>query len=73
MSMMKSTLFKNDNYEFFMQANVNNYIGEWVAVCEGKIVAHGKNAKDVANEARKLCGNKKILLARVPDKETMLF
>lgn len=71
--MMKSAIAKNDNYQFFMQANVNSHIGEWVAVCEGKIVAHGKSVKDVANEARKLCGSKKILLARVPDKETMLF
>jgi len=70
---MKNASIQEGNYEFFMHANVSSYIGEWIAICEDKIVSHGKDVKEVANEASKLCGKKKILLARVPDKETMLF
>ncbi|MEK6845461.1 MAG: hypothetical protein AABY26_01775, partial [Nanoarchaeota archaeon] len=34
------------NYDAFMKMNLSPYLGEWVAVCENKIVAHGKKVKD---------------------------
>ncbi len=61
------------NYHFYIETDVSRYIGEWIAVCEGKIIAHGKILKNVAREAKSLCFGKKFLLARVPDKETMIF
>jgi hypothetical protein len=33
------------NYNFFMKTNVYRYLGEWVAICDEKIVSHGKDAK----------------------------
>jgi len=56
-----------------METDISKYIGEWIAVCEGKIIAHGKTLKNVAREAKSACLGKKFLLARVPDKETMIF
>lgn len=63
----------NQNYQFYMKSNVDDYIGEWIAVCQEKIVSHGKDAKKVFEEAKKLFPKERPLLTRVPDKETMIF
>ncbi|MDP4012226.1 MAG: DUF5678 domain-containing protein [Candidatus Nanoarchaeia archaeon] len=62
-----------DNYQFFLKADVDEYVGEWIAVCEEKIVSHGKDAKKVYEEAKLKCPKKRPLLTRVPDKEAMIF
>lgn len=61
------------NYAFFMKTEVGAYIGEWIAIAEEKIVAHGKNAKQVYEEATVHYPHKRIFLARVPEKETMIL
>ena len=61
------------NYQYFLDANLAQYIGEWVAIYEGKVIAHAKDVRIVAKEAQKICGNKKFLLSRVPSEETMIF
>ncbi len=64
---------ENNNYQFFMKADISSYIGEWIAVCNQKIVAHGKDVKTVFNEAREKYPKQKPLITRVPEKETMIF
>lgn len=61
------------NYEFFMKTDVNRFIGQWVAVCNQKIVAHGKEVKEVFKEARAKCPKERPLITRIPDKESMIF
>ena len=61
------------NYQFFMKTNVNQYIGQWVAICNQKIVSHGKDVKEVLKEAKQKCPKERPLLTRVPDKESMIF
>ncbi len=61
------------NYEFYMKKNVDNYIGEWIAICKEKIVSHGKDVKKVFHEAKEKCPKEKPLLTRIPDKESMIF
>jgi len=61
------------NYSFFMQANVDKYVGEWIAICEEKIVSHGKDVKAVFKQAKEKCPKGRPLLTRIPDKETMIF
>lgn len=56
-----------------MKANIDSYAGKWIAICEQKIVSHGKDAKKVFEEAKEKCPKKGPLLTRVPDKETMIF
>jgi len=81
---MKSEKFKSsvvlystskmaENYSFFMKADLSNYIGKWIAICDDEIVAHGSSAKKVFAEAKKKCPAEKPLLTRVPEKETMIF
>ena len=61
------------NYQFFMKANVNHYIGQWIAICNQKIVSHGKNVKKVFKEAKEKFPKERPLLTRIPDKGTMIF
>ena len=61
------------NYQYFMETDVSSYIGEWIAICEDNIIAHGKNLKRVVEEAKKNSKGKKFLLAKVPSEETMIF
>jgi len=61
------------NYDYFIEANLEKYVGEWVAICDNNIVAHGKNAKNVFEEASKKCPGKKPLLSKVPAKAAMIF
>jgi hypothetical protein len=61
------------NYDFYMQIDVKGYIGQWVAICNQKIVAHGKDVKKVFHEAKEKCPKARPLITRVPDKETMIF
>lgn len=66
-------VYTMDNYNFFMQTNLNKYIGEWIAICNNSIVSHGKNVKEVFKEAKEKCPKTKPLITRIPDKETMIF
>jgi hypothetical protein len=60
-------------YNYFMEADISGYIGEWVAVSDNKILAHGKNLKEVVEMAKALSNDKKFILAKVPSQETMIF
>lgn len=63
----------SENYEFFISAELAPFIGEWIAICDKKIVSHGSSAKEVFCEAKKRYPNKKPLLTKVPEKDTMIF
>ncbi len=69
--MTKTT--QEQNYQYYMETDISRFSGEWIAVCEGKIVSHGKNVKEVAEEAKVKSGGKKFLIARVPSEESMIF
>ncbi len=61
------------NYQYFMDTDISDYIGEWIAICDNKIISHGMNLKNVVEEAKKNSHGKKFLLAKVPSEETMIF
>lgn len=62
-----------NNYYFFMKTNVDQYIGQWIAICHEKMISHGKDVKKVFQEAKQKCPKEKPLLIRVPEKKTMIF
>jgi len=64
---------QESNYQYFMEADVSKFSGEWIAVSDTEVLAHGRNLKEVAEEAKKASQGKKFLLARVPSQETMIF
>ena len=49
----------------------SRYVGEWVVVCQNKIVAHNKNLNNVEKEI-KACKRVPII-AKIPKKETLIF
>ena len=59
------------SYNFFLEADLNKYKGEWIAISDSTIVAHGKDLKKVVEKAKN--DGKKFLLAKVPSGETMIF
>ena len=71
--MEKNQTSLEKNYAFFMKADLQRHIGEWVAICDQKIVSHGKSAKDVFDEVTRKCPGKRPLFAKVPDKAAMIF
>ena len=63
----------NKNYDFFMESDLSKFVGEWVAISNQRIVSSGKSAKQVFKQAKKKHPNARILLTKVPEKETMIF
>lgn len=64
---------KAENYNYFMEADLSKYIGDWVAICNAEIVASGSNAKEVYTEAKKKHPFKKPLLSKIPENGTMVL
>ncbi len=60
-------------YQQLQDVDLSSYTGEWVAVCDRKVVSHGKNVKTVFHAAKKKCQGKIPHLAKVPGKETWIF
>ena len=63
----------NENYKYYMKTDLRDYIGEWVAICNKKVVAHGKNLKRVMSSAKKKYPKKEPLVVWMPEKGAMLF
>jgi hypothetical protein len=61
------------DYEFFMKADIDPYLGQWIAICHQRIVAHGTDVKKVFNDAKALFPKYDPLMVRLPDKETMIL
>jgi len=64
---------EDSNYGVFMKESFEKYKGKWVAICEKDIVSAGENAKETFEKAQKICPGKKIMIARVPEEQTMIF
>ena len=60
-------------YEFFMKADLKDYVGEWVAIIGNKIVSHSKSAKKAYEDAKRKYPNRRPLLAKIPEREVMIL
>lgn len=63
---------KLSNYEYFLKVDTSPYKGEWVAIAESKIVAHGKDAQKVYKQAKKKTP-KDVSLAKVPSEQALIL
>ncbi len=51
--------------------NFSKYIGQWVVICENKVVAHDKNLNNIEKEIK---GCKRVpIIAKIPKKDTLIF
>jgi uncharacterized protein DUF5678 len=63
----------NQNYQFYLNLDVSEYVGEWIAINDNKVLAHGKSITKVFKKAAKQSPHKSPLIARVPEKGTSIF
>lgn len=61
------------NYNYFIKTDTSAYKGEWLAISENKIIAHGKDAEKVYKDALKKSGAKSISLAKAPDEQMLVL
>ncbi len=55
------------NYEFYINADLSEYAGKWIAIVDGKVVASGDRADEVIDKVRKEYPDKKFLISKVPE------
>jgi len=70
---MQQQTSPNTSYDFFLEADLDKYKGKWIIICGDKIISQGNELKEIVAEAKKKCGNKKFLIAKIPSEETMIF
>ncbi len=62
------------NYNnFYANADLSKYAGEWVAIINSKVVAHGKNLKDIMKKAKEKDSTITPFIAKIPLKEIMIW
>ncbi|GEM_PF-5301775 len=63
----------SENYNYFMDADVSGYIGEWIFLIGGNIVFHGNDIKEGYKDVKEKYPGNKISIARVPDETSCIF
>lgn len=61
------------NYEFFIKTNTSRYKGEWIAIVNEKVIAHGKDAEKVYKSAQRKIRSKDISLAKIPEEQMLIL
>jgi len=61
------------NYDYFIQADTSKYRGEWIAIADQKIIAHGQDAQSVRKKAQRKHPRTKIALAKLPKEEVLVL
>lgn len=64
---------KMSNYDYFLKVDTSPYKGEWVAIAKSQIIAHGKDAQKVYQQAQKKGVKKDISLAKVPSQQILVL
>lgn len=71
--LVKSEQPVSNNYKYFVKADTSKFSGEWIALTDKKVIAHGKDAGKVYAQARKLAGRKDISLAKAPEEQMLVL
>jgi len=61
------------DYEFFLNIDLSEYSGKWIATVNGEIVASGNRADEVMREAESKHPNELISLSKVPTEELLIL
>lgn len=67
------TVASTKTHDFYANADLRKYAGEWVAIIEDKVVAHGKSAKEILQDAKKIHPKAIPFIVKVPVKKTLLW
>lgn len=60
------------NYEWFIQQDLSNYSGRWIAIVDKKVVASNKDVGKLLQEVKKGHPGKKPLVVKMRDKLSIL-
>ncbi|RLG14261.1 MAG: succinyl-CoA synthetase subunit alpha [Candidatus Nanohalarchaeota archaeon] len=60
-------------FNWFVDADLRKYKGEYVAIIDEKVVAHGDNAKDVWEDAKRKYPDKSPSLAKIPKDDILIL
>ena len=71
--MTEAEEIKDKNYEFYINANLSEYAGKWIAIVDGQVVASGEDPEKVYIEAEKIAKGREISLAYVPTDELLIL
>lgn len=61
------------DFEWFVNADLGKYRGEYVIISNGKVVLHGSDASKLLQEFRKKNPNITPKIAKVPTEETLIL
>ncbi len=64
---------KENNYEFYINADLSEYAGKWIAIVDGKVVASGERADEVYKRAKEKYPDKIIAIDKVPTDEVLVL
>lgn len=70
---MKNKQSVSDNYKYFVKTDTSKFSGEWIALTDKKIIAHGKDAQEVYRQAKKNAKGKNISLAKTPEPQMLIL
>ena len=59
-------------YEWFLNKDLKDYAGKWLAIIDKQIVASGNDVNQIIRETRSKFPNKKPLITKVKDKLSIL-
>jgi len=60
-------------YVLSMGEKLGEYVDEWIAVVDNKIIARGKTAKEVYEKAKEYNNSKTPFIMRVPTSKVMVL
>ena len=61
------------NYDAFIELDVKDLVGKWVAIYEGKVVSKGDDPKKTFKSAKEIAGPHKFFFARIPEAKAMIL
>lgn len=70
---MTKLIKPSSNYEYFIKTDTSKYAGEWIAIAQKKIVAHGKDAQIVYQKAQKKAPRQQVSLAKIPQEQMLVL
>jgi len=70
---MKNKSSVSSNYKYFVKADTSKFSGQWIALTDKKVIAHGQDAQKVYDRAKRIAGAKNISLAKAPDEQMLVL
>lgn len=61
------------NYNWYIDANLDDYAGKWIAIVDEEVVEIGHDAEQVYKQAREKFPHKHVSLSKVASDDTLIL